>query len=78
MTKPREISITVRMDDKHDERAVRLLLKTLLRRFGLVCTRLQPEPRGEGLFEPTPDQRPFRPTTICVSKIPGVHHEGER
>lgn len=34
------ITVTLLMDDKHDVRAVRLLLKRLLRSYGLKCVGL--------------------------------------
>lgn len=38
-----KICIVVRLDDKHDERAVRRLLKRLLRAYGLKCVDLREE-----------------------------------
>ncbi len=40
MTKPNTITVTLLMDDKHDIRAVRLLLKRLLRSYDLKCVGL--------------------------------------
>ena len=39
---PKLIKVTLRMDDKHEVRAVRLLLKKLLRAYDLKCIRIEP------------------------------------
>lgn len=45
----RVIVVTLRMDDKHDERAVRRLLKQLKRAYGLECVGLcEKGQRAEG------------------------------
>lgn len=40
MKTSRNITVTLRMDDKHDVRAVRRLLKRLLRAYDLLCVGL--------------------------------------
>lgn len=39
-----KICIVLKMDSKHDERAVRRLLKRLLRAYDLKCVDLRKEP----------------------------------
>ena len=45
--KPRLITVTLRMDDKHDVRAVRRLLKALKRGYGLECVGLEERVKNE-------------------------------
>jgi len=42
--KTQHVTITVQMTTKHDIRAVRRLLKNLLRGYGLKCVRLEQAP----------------------------------
>ena len=44
------ITLTIQLDSKHDWRAVRRLLKRLLRGYGLRCIALQTE-ADEGILE---------------------------